>query len=460
MPQAASGTPTSDRHTLLEIGGADGVGPDRIAEGSMDGINLGSVDQSPAADQEPRDDRIQTILQSVLSRHPDASYSQDFLKDLVQTTLKSVEGGTRGPNSMAAMTPHSAEPTDIPKEKVSDGKSCDTCGKKTNRQSELNKHMRRHTKPYGCTFDGCYKKCGSKNDLKRHEHSQHVQPECWRCEERFNGSDPCNKLYYRREMYMSHLQDEHRMSEEDIKDSLKTQKISRMHQTNYWCGFCREIRNMDRKGVPGDNERFDHIVHHFIEEGRNIDQWLPPEGFKTKGEIKADEEKEKNASKSRANLGNKDEEDEEDGEDDTDDVPDSESGESSQSLSPTQMEQQSHSPLSQQSKEHHQQQQYHLERRQQSFLSPPSTVKKRKASSAFVDNNSVYTETSPGKTSAGDRHVRKRRAQVASCCQCQLGTSMPVPPQVLANSKVCADCEHMFCDQCVYRYLRDEQETV
>jgi hypothetical protein len=454
MPQAACGTPASDRHALLEVGLADGLGPDRIAESSMDGINLGSIDQSPAADQEPRDDQIQSILQSVLSRYPDGaggtnSYSRDLLEDVVKTTLKSIESSTRKPNSMAVATPHSAEPTGIPRENVSEGKSCQSCGKKTNRQSELNKHMRRHTKPYGCTFDDCYKRCGSKNDLKRHEHSQHEQPECWRCEEQLNGSGPCYKLYHQREKYVSHLRDEHRMPNQDITKSLKNQKISRMNQKNYWCGFCKQIRTMERKGIPGDNERFDHIVDHFIKEGRDIDDWLPPEGFKTKGEIKGEikaekgEGKEKNASESRVNLGNKDdgdcEEDEEDDADEGVDGPDSESSESSQPRSmpsPTQMEQQQH----------------HQQCRQQRPSSPPPTVKKRKASPASIDSSSVCNETSLGKTSAGDCHVKqKRRAKLASCCQCQLRSLIFAPSQVLANSKKCADCEHIFCKGCVYR---------
>ncbi len=76
------------------------------------------------------------------------------------------------------------------------------------------KHMKRHDKPYGCTYAKCKKRFGSKNDWKRHESSQHAQSEVWRCDTTMDGSDElCRKSCHRKETFKQHLQRDHSMKD-------------------------------------------------------------------------------------------------------------------------------------------------------------------------------------------------------------------------------------------------------
>ncbi|KAI0452088.1 hypothetical protein F5B21DRAFT_353235 [Xylaria acuta] len=149
---------------------------------------------------------------------------------------------------------------------------CLTCNKTFPRRCELKKHEKRHEKPYGCTMPDCDKKFGSKNDWKRHENTQHFMLEMWRCDE-----EGCEKVCYRREMFRSHLEKDHPITDQNILEAkLERCRVGRNCEARFWCGFCQEIVEIKQKGIQAWAERFDHIDEHFT--GRNraqkeISEW-------------------------------------------------------------------------------------------------------------------------------------------------------------------------------------------
>ncbi|KAI9702111.1 MAG: hypothetical protein M1836_001455 [Candelina mexicana] len=170
-------------------------------------------------------------------------------------------------------------------------------------RAHIKKHMKRHEKAYGCTFPACNKKFGSKNDWKRHENSQHFQLETWRCSERAvqPPNNPisatpsqiphesrlvneCARLFFRREVFVSHLKTAHNVSDEAyIRDEAQKRRIGRNGQSQFWCGFCRVIVCLERKGLEAWDEKFDHIGDHF-NKGLRIDKWVPVGGDRPKGD--------------------------------------------------------------------------------------------------------------------------------------------------------------------------------
>jgi hypothetical protein len=144
------------------------------------------------------------------------------------------------------------------------------------------KHMKRHTRPYGCTFPKCLKTFGSKNDWKRHEISQHYQHETWRCDEKTNGS-PCTKLFFTADIARTHFIKVHKVTDpEAIERKIEAQRVNANYQVRFWCGFCEKINDLTQKGVDGWNERFNHIDDHFMgKNGRikqSVAQWRPADG--------------------------------------------------------------------------------------------------------------------------------------------------------------------------------------
>ncbi|RDL37639.1 uncharacterized protein BP5553_05072 [Venustampulla echinocandica] len=162
--------------------------------------------------------------------------------------------------------------------------SCNRCNKFQGRPCELKKHMKRHDKPYGCTFLECGKSFGSKNDWKRHENSQHFQLEAWRCDKQLPKGGACSKLCYRRQNFEEHLKQEHQIPDDAdaLTDALEGCRIGRSCDARFWCGFCVKLVDLKEKGLAAWTERFDHIDDHFM--GRksfskqNILQWVPVDG--------------------------------------------------------------------------------------------------------------------------------------------------------------------------------------
>ena len=141
--------------------------------------------------------------------------------------------------------------------------------------------MKRHSRPYGCTFPACNNKTfGSKNDWKRHENSQHFHHETWRCDEEKSTGAVCAKVCYRRQTFTDHLQKDHLISDNDVVTmKVKTCHIGRNCQERFWCGFCLKLIHLTKKSVDAWTERFDHIDDHFM--GRHgltqqsIQEWVP-----------------------------------------------------------------------------------------------------------------------------------------------------------------------------------------
>ncbi|RQM08008.1 hypothetical protein DH86_00001364, partial [Scytalidium sp. 3C] len=165
---------------------------------------------------------------------------------------------------------------------------CSVCKKFSGRPCELKKHMKRHERPYGCTFRDCTKEFGSKNDWKRHEKSQHLQIEAWRCN-MTSATGECGKVCYRQKTFEDHLKSTtHQIADFDVISSKVDEcKLGRDYQNRFWCGFCRRSIVLKRGGSDGWNERFDHIDAHFM--GKNsfqpqrIQEWVNMETNKPRG---------------------------------------------------------------------------------------------------------------------------------------------------------------------------------
>lgn len=162
---------------------------------------------------------------------------------------------------------------------------CPRCAQSFTRRCDLKKHLKRHNKPYSCTYPKCRKPFGSKADWKRHENTQHFQLECWQCpkpsQSKGSQNGHCDKLFYRRETFLAHLKGVHQITDEGhLKTLAKDKKIGRGNHQKFWCGFCNESRKLKEKGLRGVDERFDHLEKHFLDpEGRGLEGWVnQPEG--------------------------------------------------------------------------------------------------------------------------------------------------------------------------------------
>lgn len=138
------------------------------------------------------------------------------------------------------------------------------------------KHMKRHTRPYGCTFAWCNKRFGSRNDWKRHENSQHLQSELWRCDfphATLPGAK-CGKIRYDEPAFRNHLARRHALSDASkLSETAYDMRIGRHAHSRFWCGFCNTLIRQDEDLHDAWNARFKHIGDHFDKDA-NIDEWV------------------------------------------------------------------------------------------------------------------------------------------------------------------------------------------
>ena len=295
--------------------------------------------------------------------------------------------------------------------------------------AEFKKHVRRHTKPYACTFvDDCSGRFGSKKDLKRHEVTQHHPLDGWRCGEKNHekGGITCKTLFDKRSQFQKHLHRDHAYKQAKIKILSRKCHISRTHEGRYWCGFCREIIKLAKKGVEGENERFSHICDHLLGktfEKQPIDDWLPPEGHKTKKELvrdknKKDEDLEGESSYSDTTSDAGDEDSPRTDRDDANVRPVQEQRDvSGDSLPPIQAGR---------------------KRPHSTSDSDDSAVAE---CSTYVSNPTARVEKSRKK------HKESLPATHTICCQCPPEDAFSMSLHIC---KRCLSCSHKFCDSCTW----------
>lgn len=160
------------------------------------------------------------------------------------------------------------------------------------RTCDLNKHLKRHYRPYGCTYPKCHKKFGAKSDWKRHENSQHFQQEAFRCDYLLDSGKRCGQYCYRMAQFKNHLESEHNVvSEDSVQSTLTRCKIGKNCQVQYWCGFCCEIKVLTAGRNEAWDERFDHIAYHFEKDSprKCIDDWICVEENQAKKQLQENE---------------------------------------------------------------------------------------------------------------------------------------------------------------------------
>lgn len=175
----------------------------------------------------------------------------------------------------------------------SSGKICSKCGHRVLRDCDMRKHMKRHDRPYGCTYPKCLKRFGAKSDWKRHENNQHFQLVAFRCRQPSADSGSiCGHHSYRPSLFKQHLETAHHMSSPDAIEECEARKIGKNCQGSFWCGFCNDIIQLQTKRNEAWVERFTHIANHFEKRKRSIDDWICVESNKAKKDQLDDDEEE------------------------------------------------------------------------------------------------------------------------------------------------------------------------
>ncbi|KIW83584.1 hypothetical protein Z517_02829 [Fonsecaea pedrosoi CBS 271.37] len=290
------------------------------------------------------------------------------------------------------------------------------CKKVMPRQSELNKHMKRHQKPYGCVYDGCTKTFGSKDDWKRHERNQHEQQECWHCH-------LCFRVFFHDSShFVTHMQEAHSIPRPE--ELAPQRRVSRNHQGRFWCGFCKDIIVHPQTDTDAIAYRFGHIANHFMKENKSSKEWVELTGNgKTKGALSEER---------KQSQGITAEEDE--------DIADASQTPSCRSQSSA-SQQSGLSPTYQPSSKH--------------AVDPRSTQQKISSmgqthgTTAVSRTSDTLDHSQTRNPTSGRRHhlPRKAFATVVTCCQCDASYAYGL-------SKFCmmSDCQHAFCDRCVYAH--------
>ncbi|RMZ66798.1 c2h2 finger domain-containing [Pyrenophora seminiperda CCB06] len=168
---------------------------------------------------------------------------------------------------------------------MSNPKVCEECDFRAPRDCDLRKHMKRHKKPFGCTYPKCHKRFGAKSDWKRHENSQHFQLEAFRCAQMLPSGAACCVHVHREAAFRDHLDQQHKMSSDGLEALVKKSRIGKNCQGSFWCGFCQTVVELKAKRNAAWDERFDHIANHFEKQQLSVDEWLCAEENKSKKEL-------------------------------------------------------------------------------------------------------------------------------------------------------------------------------
>lgn len=137
------------------------------------------------------------------------------------------------------------------------------------------KHQKRHSRPYGCTFPGCFKRFGSRNDWKRHENSQHQILEQWRCPIPNHDGSACARLFNKQFDMVDHLEDRHGFEQLVHWDAIDKAHLGLEGHHQFWCGFCNTlIPQLGNVHHANWDNRFQHIGDHFDKGKLTIDDWV------------------------------------------------------------------------------------------------------------------------------------------------------------------------------------------
>jgi hypothetical protein len=131
--------------------------------------------------------------------------------------------------------------------------------------SGFRKHMKRHTRPYRCTFPNCDSRHGSRSDWKRHEESQHTIQESWKCTINSSNGSSCFADFPSELELQRHLIVSHGMSAIQVgPEFCEPMHLSDNVTGRFWCRFCRKIVTAGPKSSGGWREmRLQHIGDHF-----------------------------------------------------------------------------------------------------------------------------------------------------------------------------------------------------
>jgi hypothetical protein len=89
--------------------------------------------------------------------------------------------------------------------------------------------------------------------------------------------------------FCQHLRKAHKVeSDGELKRYCTQFKLGREGNNSFWCGFCREVVQQDRKAVQAWKVRGDHIGDHFDKENRKIEDWFCVESNRCKRELERD----------------------------------------------------------------------------------------------------------------------------------------------------------------------------
>lgn len=139
--------------------------------------------------------------------------------------------------------------------------------------------MKRHTRPYFCTFPDCSQAFGSKHDWARHERARHI----WReLRVRVCKVDGCPDL--ENPVPFDHFSRNHRIEKDhegvDGNDQKELWEIrTKEGPVRFWCGFCARLVDCRQKNDPiAWGARSRHIGDHVEKEQREKKDWLPVQG--------------------------------------------------------------------------------------------------------------------------------------------------------------------------------------
>lgn len=132
--------------------------------------------------------------------------------------------------------------------------------------------------PYECTRS-CGDSFAASSPWKRHENASHPAPEVWRCDIPTplspNASGHCSNISYSIASFVAHLQSAHGVAEDDLSDEdIEASRIGGSYQGNFWCGFCVTRIRLAERGRDALDERFAHLIAHFIDGMRVVDHWV------------------------------------------------------------------------------------------------------------------------------------------------------------------------------------------